>query len=269
MKNFIDKVIIITGAGSGIGRELAIQFVKKGAIPVLADINEAAMLETIALCNPSKYSTHQLDMSDATEIKAFVKHVIQVHDHIDVLINNAGIIQPFVDFINLEESIVDKIMQVNFYGPVNLTRACLPYLLQRPEAHIANISSMGGFIPFPGQTIYGASKAAIKLFTEGLYAELKETNVGVSIIHPGAISTNIITNSGITKEIKVDSKDKLEAAQRSMPADKAATEIIEAIEDKSFRSLIGKDAKTLDKIYRLMPQKAVDYITKQMKNVKK
>lgn len=268
MKNFKDKVIIITGAGSGIGRELVIQLVKKRAIPVLADINEAGMLETVAISNAHNYSIHQLDMSVAADIKDFVKNVLEIHGRIDVLINNAGIIQPFVDFIHLDEAIVDKIMQVNFYGPVNLTRACLPYLLERPEAHIANISSMGGFIPFPGQTIYGASKAAIKLFTEGLYAELKETNVGVSIIHPGAISTNIITNSGITKEIKVDSKDKLEAAQRSMPADKAAIEIIEAITDKAFRALVGKDAKTLDKIYRLMPQKAVDYITKQMKNVK-
>lgn len=268
MKNFKDKVVVVTGAGSGIGRELVIQLVKKGAIPVLADINKEGMQETVIISNAQNHSIHQLDMSIGSAIKDFVKNVVEMHGQIDILINNAGIIQPFVDFINLDEALVDKIMQVNFYGPVNLTRACLPYLLERPEAHIANISSMGGFIPFPGQTIYGASKAAIKLFTEGLYAELKDTNVGVSIIHPGAISTNIITNSGITKEVKVERKEKLEAAQRSMPADKAAMEIIEAIEDKAFRALVGKDAKTLDKIYRLMPQKAVDYITKQMKNVK-
>jgi len=78
-----------------------------------------------------------------------------------------------------------------------MTKAFLPFFLKRSEAHVVNISSMGGFIPFPGQTIYGAAKAAVKIFTEGLYAELKDSNVNVTVVHPGAIATNITTNSGL------------------------------------------------------------------------
>ena len=147
-----------------------------------------------------------------------------------------------------------------------MTKAFLPHLLDRPEAHIANVSSIGGFIPFPGQTFYGASKAAVKLLTEGLYAELKDTTVGVTIIFPGAVNTNIMSNSGVTSKL-AESTSKEKQAQRTLPADKAANIMIEAIEKNKFRVLVGKDAKLLDFLYRLAPRQAVNFIVKQMGNM--
>lgn len=267
MKDLSNKIVIITGAGSGIGRAITMQLANIGATVILADINESGMQETVQICKPRKYGIYKLDVGNKEAIYKFKDEVLREFGHIDVLINNAGIIQPFVDVIHLEDEMIDRIMQINFYGTVHLTRAFLPILLKRPVSHIANVSSMGGFIPFPGQTIYGASKAAVKLFTEGLYAELKDTNVGVSIIHPGAINTNIMSNSGVSIATHANA-DQLEAAQKSMPADDAAKEIISTIQQKDFRTLVGKDAKFLDKFYRLAPQRSVDFITKQMSKVK-
>ena len=145
-----------------------------------------------------------------------------------------------------------------------MTKACLPHLKERPEAHITNISSMGGFIPFPGQTVYSASKAAVKTFTEGLYAELKDSNIGVSIVHPGAINTNIMSNSGIqTKEEEAAQKDD-KASKMALDADKAAAIIIKGIEKNKLRVLVGKDATFLDKFYRMNPATAIRFIVRKM-----
>lgn len=144
-----------------------------------------------------------------------------------------------------------------------MVKAFLPELIKRPEAHIANVSSMGGFIPFPGQTFYGASKAAVKILTEGLYAELKDTNVGTTVIHPGAINTNIMSNSGVESKASDESSSK-DASKMTLPADKAATIMLDAIEKNKFRVTVGKDAGFLDKFYRLSPRWAIDFIVKKM-----
>ena len=124
---------------------------------------------------------------------------------------------------------------------------------------------MGGFIPFPGQTFYGASKAAVKLLTEGLYAELKDTNVHVTVIHPGAVNTNITKNSGVEMPSGSGASAK---SHRTLPADKAAEIMIKAIEKNKFRVMVGKDARFLDIIYRMNPKRAVHFIVKQMSSLK-
>lgn len=147
-----------------------------------------------------------------------------------------------------------------------MTKAFLPYLLKRPEAHVANISSMGGFIPFPGQTFYGASKAAVKILTEGMYAELKDTNVGVTIVHPGAINTNIMSNSGV-KSSKEEEAAKSKQSKLALDPKTASNIIINAIEKKKYRVMVGKDAKVLDILYRINPRRAVNFIVKKMGNM--
>lgn len=261
-----NKVIIVTGAGSGIGRELTLQLFKKGASVALVDINRDAMMETIALAKEANaYSVHVVNIADRAAVESFAKEVMAHHGHVDGIINNAGIIQPFVTVKELSYEQIDRIMQVNFYGTLYMVKTFLPHLIERPEAHIVNISSMGGFIPFPGQTIYSASKAAVKMLTEGLYAELKDTSVNVTVIHPGAINTNIMSNSGLqSKQEEQATKDKTES--QTMPADDAAQEIIKAIEADKFRATIGKDAGLLDKFYRVNPKKALDFIVKKMSN---
>lgn len=261
-----NKVIVVTGAGSGMGRALTLQLVKMGAKVAIADINETGMAETLEIAGKSNVSQHKIDISNRESVEAFPESVIKHHGVVDGIINNAGIIQPFTDVKDLDYKIIERIMNINFYGTLYMTKSFLPYLLNRPEAHIANVSSMGGFIPFPGQTFYGASKAAVKMFTEGLYTELKGTNVGVTIIHPGAVNTNIMANSGVKSE--KEGNPKKEQDNNTLSAEKAAAIMIEAIEKNKFRVMLGKDARMLDILYRIYPQKAVDFITKQMEKQK-
>lgn len=185
-----DKVFVVTGAGSGMGRELSIQLVRKGAKVALVDINRKGIQETAVQAGIERVSFHKVDITDRNSVHYLPSQVLSQLGEVDGLINNAGIIQPFLDVKDLDYAVIEKVMNVNFYGTLYMTKAFLPELLKRPEAHIANVSSMGGFIPFPGQTVYSASKAAVKILTEGLYSELKGTNVGVTVIHPGAVNTN-------------------------------------------------------------------------------
>lgn len=260
--NVANKVVIVTGAASGMGKELTHQLVKMGAKVAMLDKNETA-LKTASAEMGSNVAYKVLNITDKAAVKEIPEWVIATLGQVDILINNAGIIQPFIPVKDLDENTIVRVMDINFYGTLYMTQAFLPYFLKRPEAHIVNISSMGGFMPFPGQTIYGTSKAAVKLFTEGLYAELKDTNVRVTIIHPGAINTNIMSNSGI-KSAADEAEAQKDAGNKTLPADQAAKDIIAAIEKNKYRAMIGKDAKMMDLMYRLMPRKAVDMIVKQM-----
>ena len=175
-----------------------LQLLKKNANVVGVDIHENALAETqkIAGVGDKRFKGYVLDISDKSKADSLPEAVIKHFGAVDGIINNAGIIQKFIHFNDLTIEEIYRVMNVNFYGTLFLTKAFLPHFLLRREAHIVNISSMGGFIRFPGQTIYGAAKAAVKLLTEGLYAELKDTNVKVTVVHPGAIATNITENSG-------------------------------------------------------------------------
>lgn len=261
-----NKVWVVSGGGSGMGRELALQLLQKNARVALVDINQQGMETTAQKAGDlnKNLSLHVLDITDRSKVEAFPQEVIAAHGQVDGLINNAGIIQPFVDVKDLNYDQIERVMNINFYGTLHMTRAFLPHLLERPEAHIANVSSMGGFIPFPGQTIYSASKAAVKLLTEGLYAELKDTNVRVTVIHPGAVNTDITKNSGVEMPQASQNGD---SAQKTLSAEKAASIMIRAIGKNKFRVLVGKDARFLDLFYRFNPEKAVRFIVKQMGNL--
>ena len=264
-----NKVIVVTGGGNGMGRELALNLLSKGARVAAVDINESALQETVELAgnNKDKLSTHVVDITNKDAVTELVEKVISAHGVVDGVINNAGIIQPFVRVNDLEYAAIDRVMNVNFYGTLYVTKAFLPHLLTRPEAHIANVSSMGGFLPVPGQSLYGASKAAVKLLTEGLHSELLNTNVGVTVIFPGAIGTNIAANSGVANTLRVENVDQAEMARRTLAPSKAAEIIIDAIEKKRYRVTVGSDATFLDRFYRLSPERAANFIFKQMQSL--
>jgi short-subunit dehydrogenase len=261
------KTIVVTGGGNGIGRELVLNLLGKGARVAAVDISEAGLAETLAKAgaNADKLSTHALSITDRISVEALPESVIAKHGQVDGLINCAGIIQPFVRLKDLEYEAIERVMNVNFWGVVYMTKTFLPILLGRPVAHILNISSMGGFCPVPGQTIYGASKAAVKLMTEGLYAECIGTNVSVTVAFPGAIATNISKNSGVGMDMDPDdasaSKFKMTA-----PSD-AAQIIVDAMERDAFRVMVGSDATMLDRLSRVAPRKAAEVIQKQMKDL--
>lgn len=258
-----NKTIIVTGAGSGMGREFTRQLVQKGAKVAMVDINEQAMQETAQLAGPAQVSLHVVNIAERESVEQLVTALIQQYGAIDGLINNAGVIQPFVEVKDLAYPIIERVFNINFYGTLYLTKALLPHLLSRPEAHIGNVSSMGGFIPFPGQTIYSASKAAVKIFTEGLYAELKGTQVGVTVFHPGAVQTNIMSNSGLSTEVG-EAEAPADTPRNVLSAQQAAKIMIKAIEDNKFRVAVGKDAKMLDLYYRISPRAAIHTIVKSM-----
>ncbi|MBC7878654.1 MAG: SDR family oxidoreductase [Anaerolineales bacterium] len=260
-----NKVIVVTGGGNGIGRELVLNLLSKGASVAAVDINESALQETIALAGEKKdkLSTHIVNIANKEAVEALPSQVIAKHGTVDGIINNAGIIQPFVRFNDLEYKDIDRVMNINLYGPIYMIKAFLPHLLQRPEGHIVNTSSMGGFLPVPGQTMYGATKAGVKLLTEGLNSELLHTNVRVTVVFPGAIGTNIAGNSGIS--INVDASQ--QRSFKTLPPAKAAEIIIEAMEKNRYRVLVGSDAKFMDFIYRLNPQRAARFIYDQMKSL--
>jgi len=259
-----NKVIVVTGAGNGIGRELCLLLLNKQANVAGVDLNQEALAETqkIAGVGDDSFMGYVLDITDKAKVDALPEEVIKHFGSVDGLINNAGIIQKFIPVNELPMEQINRVMNVNFYGTLNMTKAFLPLFLERPEAHVVNISSMGGFIPFPGQTIYGAAKAAVKIFTEGLYAELKDSNVNVTVVHPGAIATNITANSGLGGP-KIDSTST--KTNLALSPVKAAAIIIHAMEKNKFRATVGKDAYILDKLYRLCPRFATNFIGKMMK----
>ena len=258
-----NKLIVVTGSGSGMGRNLVLALLKKGARVVAIDINEKGLDETAALVTENKesLSTFKLDITDKQAVESTISQINSEMGPVDGIINNAGIIQPFKKLNELDYSVIERVLNVNWWGTMYMTKILLPHLLTRPEAHIVNVSSMGGFFAFPGQTIYGASKAAVKMMTEGLIQELRETNVKVSVVFPGAVNTNIMSNSGLENSV-----DPEEAGKQNMmlSADQAAEIIITGIEKNKKRIFVGKDAKIMDILYRLSPNRAVSFIAKKM-----
>lgn len=258
-----DKTIIVTGAGGGVGRELTRELLSRGASVAALDINKEALQETKQLseAQSKKISIHVIDITDEDAIGRISEEVKRIHGSVDGIINNAGIIQPFIGVNELGNEKIRQVMDINFYGTLNLVKALLPEFLKRPEAHIVNVSSMGGFLPVPGQSVYGASKAAVKLMTEGLHSELIETNVNVSIVFPGAIETNITKNSGVERESSGDDSQK----NKMTSPQEAAKIIIDGMEKNKYRILVGSDAKMMDFLYRLMPKKAASIIADKLK----
>lgn len=262
-----NKVIVVTGAGNGMGREIVLNLLAKGASVAAVDINGSALQETMKLASErkDKLATFALNITDQEAVQALPAKVIARFGTVDGIINNAGIIQPFVRLNDLKFDAIQRVLDVNLYGTLFMVKAFLPYLLQRPVAHVVNVSSMGGFLPVPGQTVYGASKAAVKLLTEGLYAELLNTNVKVTLVYPGAIGTNIAANSGVVVNVSADAQKASTA--KTLAPDKAAQIIVEAMEQDRYSVLVGADARFMDFIYRLNPKGAAEFIYKQMKSL--
>jgi short-subunit dehydrogenase len=266
--NISDKIFLVTGAGGGIGGELAMQLLEKGAKVAAVDLRQESLdkLKESAGKNGEALTLHAVDITDGKVVTELPQKVVEAQGNIDAIINCAGIIQPFVKVNELEYEAIERVMNINFYGTLYMTKAFLPYLLKRPEAYVANVSSMGGFLPVPGQSVYGASKAAVKLLTEGLYAELLDTNVRVSIIFPGATKTNISANSNVSGPKQATSDTEKSKIPMLSPQE-AAAQIIRGIEKNKPQIFTGKDSNFLNLLYRLNPVFATKLIAKQMRSL--
>jgi short-subunit dehydrogenase len=254
-----DKVWVVTGAGQGMGRELALELLHRGARVAAVDRDREALEETaVRAGRDAGLSTHVVDVTDRAAVTALPAAVVEAHGAVDGVVNNAGVIQPFVTLADLDDAAIERVLDVNLMGTLHMVRAFLPHLVARPRAHIANVSSMGGFFPFPGQTMYGASKAAVKLLTEGLYAELLDTSVSVSVVIPGAVATHIAENSGLTAPTAASSRVPM------TPADRAAQLIVEGIEKDRLHIYVGRDAKLMSVAIKIAPRLSIRLVQRQM-----
>ncbi|GAA1834983.1 SDR family NAD(P)-dependent oxidoreductase [Agromyces salentinus] len=257
-----NKVFVVTGAGNGIGRETTLRLLARGASVAGVDLNADGLAATARLADVGgRFSEHAVNITDRDAVIALPAAVEAAHGAVDGIVNIAGVIQQFVKVVDLPFSEIDKVMNVNFGGVMNMCKAFLPTLLARPRAAILNVASMGSYAPVPGQAVYGASKAAVKLLTEALYAELLTTNVQVSVVFPGAIGTDIAANSGVS--LAGDGSAENASYKTTSPV-VAATVIVDAIEKGRFRATIGSDAAAMDRLSRLNPRFATELIAKQM-----
>ena len=260
-----NRVFVVTGGGNGMGREVALGLIKRGARVAAVDLNQAGLDETAALAAAGdRLTTHAVNVSDRQAVLALPAAVKKAHGQVDGVLNVAGIIQPFVKIAELDFDVIERVMNVNFWGVVNMSKAFLPDLLARPQSGLLNVSSMGGFLPVPGQAAYGASKAAVKLFTEALYAETQGTSLAVTVVFPGGVSTNITGNSGVDTSKLEAMASGAKARKTTTPAD-AGRQIIEGLEKGAYRVRIGGDARFMDRFSRLAPRRATLLIANQMK----
>lgn len=252
-----DKVAVITGAGGGIGRALALALSARGYKLGLVDWNEAGLQETAALLHDDAL-IRQLDVSKQAEIADFARAVLERWGHVDLLLNNAGVtvLQRAQD-----SSLADMewLMGVNFWGVVHGTHAFLPGMLERGSGVIVNISSLYGIMAWPAQHAYCASKFAVRGFTESMRHDLHGTGVRAVCVHPGGIDTGIVRNARFTTDDKgrID-RTKLERDFKKIArtsAEEAAAIILRGIDQGRDRILVGKDAHVLSWVTRLVPER--------------
>src|SRR5947209_13479905 len=185
----------VTGAASGIGRALALELAGRGCDLALADRDEAglhALAAEIAKTQTRKVSVHRVDVAEPAQIEAFAQAASAAHPGLNILINNAGVAL-LGQFTEIDQAQMEWLMNINFWGVVHATRAFLPHLSRRPEAHIVNLSSIFGIIAPPGQTAYSAAKFAVRGFSESLRHELAmaASPVRLSVVHPGGVATKM------------------------------------------------------------------------------
>lgn len=265
-----DKIFVVTGAGGGIGSELVLGLLSRGAKVAAIDLRDESLqaMKQKAGKFKNNVSLHPLNITDKEAVSQLPAAVMATHGSVDGLINCAGIIQPFVRVNDLDYEVIDRVMNVNFFGTLYMTKAFLSHLLKRDEAHLVNVSSMGGFLPVPGQSVYGASKAAVKLLTEGLYAELLDSPVHVSVVFPGATNTEITKNSHV-KAPGMANADTAAMSTRTLSPQKAAEIILDGVEKNAPQIFTGKDSRAMNRLYRLNPVFATKFIAKQMKSLLK
>ncbi|WP_433723725.1 SDR family NAD(P)-dependent oxidoreductase [Nocardia sp. CA-129566] len=268
MKNFEDKVVVITGAGAGIGRALALELASQGARLALSGRNLANVSETAALCEQAgaKARAYRLDVTDRAAVYAHADEVGSDFGPANLVVNNAGVsLTANVEELSWED--FEWIVGINFWGVMYGTKAFLPQVIASGDGHIANVSSMFGLAACPSQGAYNATKFGIRGFTDALRQEMKIAGypVGVSSVHPGMIKTDIAWKARAGGDRDRDALaanfDKL---AKTTP-ESAAKTIVRGIRKDKAKILIGADARIIDLLPRIFGSGYQRILTAQMK----
>jgi short-subunit dehydrogenase len=259
--NLQGSAAAVTGAASGIGRALAVEFAARGCDLALADVDEAGLesvSQEIAAAHGRRVTTQRVDVGDPQQIETFAQTAVASFANLNILVNNAGVALRG-DFDEYDQSQMEWLMGINFWGVVRGTRAFMPHLKRQPVAHIVNISSIFGIVAPAGQSAYCSAKFAVRGFSESLRHELamSKSPVRLTVVHPGGIATNIARRAPAGTHLRSpmsaeEVADRFAKVARTSPQ-VAAQRIIRGIERNEPRVLIGTDAKLMEILQRLRP----------------
>ena len=266
MRTLDGKVVVITGAGSGIGRALALDVAGRGALVAVSDWNEAGLAGTVELLKNvgvREVRSDVLDVSDRAGFAAYALAVKDRFDRVDVVVNNAGVSHtgPVTE---MEYADFDWLMGVNFWGVVHGTKEFLPHLIASGDGHLVNISSLFGLISVAGSSTYNASKYAVRGFTEAVRMDMLLAGhpVGVTCVHPGGIRTGIVRNGRVTRgESHADVAATFDELARMSP-ERAAAVIVKGVLTNKPRQLVGLDAHVLHNFARLVGARYQDVVVR-------
>lgn len=256
---FAGKTCLITGAASGIGRALALELAGRRCALALVDRDAPGLTAVTAAARDrgaADLESYVVDLADGGDRRDLAQRVLARHGGIDLLVNNAGVALNG-EFLEVSGADFDWLLEINLHAVIRVTRAFLPQLLDRPGSHVVNISSLFGLIAPPGQVAYATSKYAVRGFTEALRHELTGRQVGVTVVHPGGIRTNIAANARLSRpDMPAEERARLRAradAALTMPPEEAARLIVMAVRDRRPRLVITRLAKVADLLARVTP----------------
>ncbi len=273
MKTLDDKVVVITGAGSGIGRALALECARRGSLVAVSDVDEDGLAGTVDLLkNHGAREVHAatLDVADRTAFATYAAEVAAHFGRVNVVVNNAGVALAG-DLTSLDYDDIEWIVGVNFWGVLHGTKEFLPHLIASGDGHLVNLSSLFGLISMPGQSMYNATKYAVRGMTEAVREEMLIAGhpVGVTAVHPGGIKTAIARNARTSAE-----EDPEETARffdeklAKMTPERAAEIIVAAVLKDRARCLVGLDAHAMHHFARLSGSHYQDVIARVSRKVK-
>jgi len=266
MRHLRDRVAVVTGAASGIGRATSIELAGEGCDLAISDVNEEGLRETAATIEGlgRKVTGTILDVSDRAAMEAYPEEVLSNHGHVHIVFNNAGVAANDL-FVGGDLADLEWVMGINFWGVVHGSKFFLPHLLEEDEGHLVNMSSIFGLGGVPGQSSYCSAKFAVRGFTDSIRAEHLDSKVRFSVVHPGGVATNIAASARYKRGF--DGRNHEEGVERfadlaKTSPEKAAKVIVRGIKRNKVRIVVGLDAWGLDKLIRLLPVSYIPIIVK-------
>jgi len=272
MKTLQDKVVVITGAGSGIGRALAVEVATRGSLVAISDVDEAGLAETVELVKAAGAPEVRADRLDVSDRAAFATYAAAVREHfgrVNVVVNNAGVTMTG-DFEEISYDDFEWIMGINFWGVVHGTKEFLPHLIASGDGHLVNISSLFGLVSMPGQSMYNAAKYAVRGLSEAVREEMLVADhpVGVTVVHPGGIKTAIARNARYSdKEDGAESAKFFDNNLARMTPERAAEIILKGVETNKARVLVGIDAHAVHHVAKLLGSRYQDVFANRAKKI--